>query len=326
LALQRIDRHPIGEVDGAEVEGFSEAELNCLLEHQILVQRTPLEELDGCPVQWLGGKPYLFDLEGQRPAEEIDPRLLTTYDIDVKALCHALRRATELSGRPIELLSDVAYVIGAHGSGSRRRFICLVRLLCDETATEIVCILRARLGAESLVVLTPRKVELQHRTRQHLAEERILILPLFDAIDQTASHPFVLQSAALTQAIPSARSAGRLQIVAAGHSAVLDGVEVNLSRGEFAEFLALAEEAGQKNGYVPTEGLLQVIDAFRNDPEEPATPENLDNVLSGIRRALTDAAGIPASEMKLLVETRRNLGHRLGLKKLGLGPSDIAIV
>jgi hypothetical protein len=84
LALQRIDRHPIGEVEGAEVEGFSEAELNCLLEHQILVQRTPLEELDGCPVQWLGGKPYLFDLEGQRPAEEIDPRLLTTYDIDVK--------------------------------------------------------------------------------------------------------------------------------------------------------------------------------------------------------------------------------------------------
>jgi DNA-binding response OmpR family regulator len=190
---------------------------------------------------------------------------------------------------------------------------------------EIVCILRARLGTEPLVLLTPNEVELQRRTRQHLAEERVLILPFFDAVDPIASNPFVLRSVALTRVIPSARSAGRLQIDLAGHSAALDGEEVALNRMEFEVFRALAEEAGQKNGYVPKEDLLQVIDAFRDDPESPASPENLDNILSGIRRALASEAGIPTSDMKLLVETRRNLGHRLGLNGLGLEPSDVAI-
>ena len=65
---------------------------------------------------------------------------------------------------------------------------------------------------------------------------------------------------------------------------------------------------------------------FRDDPESPASPGNLDNILSGIRRALASAAGIPASNMKPLVETKRNLGHRLRLNGLGLEPSDVAIV
>ena len=257
-----IDRHPVGELDGVEIQRFSEAELSRLLEHQILVQRAPLEQLDGCPVQWLGDRLFLFDLEGQHPAEEIDPRLLTTYEIDLMAFCQVLRRESDLVGPPVEALSDVAYVIGAHGSSNRRRFVCLVRLLCDDNAMEIVCILRARLGTEPLVVLTPNEVELQRRTRQHLAEERVLILPFFDAVDPIASNPFVLRSLALTGVIPSARSAGRLQIDLAGHSAALDGEEVALNRMEFEVFRALAEEAGQKNGYVPKEDLLQVIDAF----------------------------------------------------------------
>ena len=121
LVLQRIDRHPIGDVDGEEIERFGRAALDALLAHRILVQRSPLEELDGCPVQWLGGKPFLFDLEGERPPEEIDPRLLIAYEIDLSALCRTLRRANQLVGPPIEELTDRAYFIGHRGGGRRRR-------------------------------------------------------------------------------------------------------------------------------------------------------------------------------------------------------------
>ena len=116
LVLQRIDRHPIGEVDRAEVEGFSEAALDRLLEHRILVQRATLDELDGCPVQWLGGKPYLFDLEGERAPEEIDPRLLISYEIDVLALCRALRRTNRMDGPPADETSPCTHFIGHRGN------------------------------------------------------------------------------------------------------------------------------------------------------------------------------------------------------------------
>jgi DNA-binding response OmpR family regulator len=154
----------------------------------------------------------------------------------------------------------------------------------------------------------------------------VILLPLLDALDQAASNPFVLQPAALTRAVSSARSHGRLRVDTTGHSATLDGEQVSLRRLDFAVFSTLAEEAAQENSYVPRDDLMRAIEAHRQDPEDPASPENLDNVLSRIRRALAEAAGIPASGMTPLVETKRKLGHRLGLKRLGLEPSDVVIL
>jgi DNA-binding response OmpR family regulator len=326
FVLQRIDRDPIGDLDGIDADRFGQAALDSLLEHHVLVQRAPLRELDACPVQWLDGRPYVFDLEGAQPPEAIDPRLLSTYEIDVIALCRALRRATELGGSPVEALSDVAYFIGAHGSGNRRRSVCLARLLRDDNAAEVVGIIRARLGAESLLVLTLREVELRQRNLQHLAEDRVVVLPLIAALDEAAPNPFVLHPGALTRAVSSARSHGRLRVATAGSSATLDGKQVSLRRLEYTVFLALAEEATHEDGYVPRDDLLRIIEAHRIDPEDPASPENLDNVLSRIRRALAEAAGIQTSKVTPLVETKRGLGYRLGLKRLGLEPSDVAIV
>jgi DNA-binding response OmpR family regulator len=326
LVLQLTDSHPIGELDGVEVERFGRADLDLLLEHQVLVQRSPIRELDGCPVQWLGGRPFLFDLEGEHPPEEIDPRLLSSYEIDVIALCRALRRANGLDGPPVEALSDLAYFIGTHGTGNRRRSVCVARLLREDNAAEVVCIIRAQLGAGPLLVLTPRRVELRRRTLQHLAEGRVLVLPLIDTLDQAASDPFVLQPGALVRAVSSARSDGRLRVDTAGRSATLDGGEVSLGRLEFAVFSALAEEAAHENGFVPRDDLLRIIEAYRHNPDDLARPENLDNVLSRIRRALAEAVGIHPSKMTPLVATKRGLGHRLGLKRLGLEPSDVVIL
>jgi hypothetical protein len=326
LVLRRIDCHPMGDVDGIDTDKFGQAALDPLIEHHILVQRSPLRELDGCPVQWLDGRPYVFDLEGARPPEAIDPRLLTTYEIDLLALCRALRRASQLGGPSVEALSDRVYFIGHHGSGSQRRSVCLARLLRDNTVLDLVGGLRARIGMQPVLLLTPGMMDLKHRTVRYLAEERVLVLPLVDALDQSSWHPFILRSAALTRPISSAQADGRLRVDAARHSATLDGGEILLGRLEFSVFSALAEEAAHSNGYVPRDDLLHVIEAYRHDPENPATPENLDNVLSRIRRALAEAAGIHASEMTPLVETKRRLGHRLGVKRLKLAPSDVVIL
>ena len=325
LVLQQIDRHPIGEVDGVEVDGFSQAALDHLLEHRILTQRAPLTELDGCPVQWLGGNPFVFDPEDERPPEGIDPRLLTTYEIDVLGLCRALRRTSCLEGPPVGEMSAGTYFIGHRGNGRRRLSACLVRRLRDGNVSDVVWALRARIGTGTLLLLTPGVVELRRRTREHLAADHALVLPLLDALDRDAPEPFALKIPVATRTTSAAPSDARLQIDAAGVRATLDGTEIPAGRQEFAILSALAEEAGDQNGYVHRNDLLGIVDVCRDDPEDPATPENLANTLSRLRRALADAAGIPPSETTPLIETKRGVGHRLGLRKLGLEPGDVAI-
>ena len=103
----------------------------------------------------------MFDPEAERPPEEIDPRLLSVYEIDVLALCRALRRANQLAGPPVAELSDLAYFIGHRGHGRRRRSVCLGRLLHDDTVLDVIWNLRARIGIGALVLLTPGVVELR---------------------------------------------------------------------------------------------------------------------------------------------------------------------
>ena len=325
LVLQRIGQHPVGALYGVDVARFGSEALELLLERQILVQQSRLDELDGCPVQWIGTRPFLFDPDAERLPEEIDPRLLSVYEIDVLALCRALRRANQLAGPPVEQLSDLTYFIGHRGHGRQRRSVCLGRLLHDDTVLDVIWNLRARIGIGTLVLLTSGVVELRRRTLEHLSADRALLLPLVETLDREAPHPFALGAAVLARAKSGSASDARLQIDTVGGCATLDGRELSLGRQEFAILSALAEEASDKNGYVSRNDLLGVLEAYRTNPADPAKPENLDNVLSRLRRALAHTAGIPTSEMTALVETKRGVGHRLGLSKLGLKPNDIAI-
>lgn len=325
LVLQRLGQHPVGALYGVDVDKFGSEALRPLLERQILAQQSMLDELEGCRVQWVGTRPFLFDPDGDRPPEEVDPRLLSVYEINVLALCRALRRANQLAGPPVAQLSDLAYFMGHRGDGRQRRSVCLARLLRDDTVLDVVWNLRARIGTGALVLLTPGAVELRRRTLEHLSADRALLLPFVDALDREASHPFTMTAAVLARAESGLGSDARLQVDTTGGRATLDSQELSLGRQEFAILSALAEEASDKNGYVSRNDLLAVIEAYRANPADPARPENLDNALSRLRRALAVAAGIPVLEMTPLVETKRGLGHRLGLSRLGLEPSDIAI-
>jgi DNA-binding response OmpR family regulator len=325
LVLQRIDRHPIGGVDRAEVEGFSEAELNRLLEHRILVERAPLEELDGCPVQWLGGKPFLFDLEGERPPEEIDPRLLTTYGIDLPALCRTLRRANQLTGPPIQELSDRAYFIGHHGSGRRRRSLCLARMLQDGNMLETLYLLRGHIAAGQLVLLTPRVVELRRPTVRGLAAQNAVIAPIPEALaTSNSAEPFALNIPVQMDTDADAPASARFRLDTGNKIATLDDSEVSLTPREFDVLVALANEAKADGGFVPRDGLFAIIEAHRRDHDE-AAPRDLENTISRIRRALTAAAGLPSGSGTRIVQARRNGGYRLTLAELALEPSDVVI-
>ena len=244
LVLQRVDRHPIGEVDGVDIERFGLAPLDTLLAHRILMQQSRLKELDGCPVQWFGDKPFLFDLEGERPPEEVDPRLLTTYEIDVLALCRALRRANQLAGPPVVELAEGAYFIGHRGSGRRRRSLCFVRVLRDEKALETIYVLRGHIATGHLIVLTPNMVELRRPTLRGLATENAVVISIPETLVNTASdEPFVLDSPVRLDADASVLASARLRLDTANQIATLDGKEVDLTPRKFDVLVALANES-----------------------------------------------------------------------------------
>jgi DNA-binding response OmpR family regulator len=326
LVLQRIDRHPIGDVDGVEIERFGRAALDALLAHRILVQRSPLEELDGCPVQWLGGKPFLFDPEGACPPEELDPRLLIAYEIDLSALCGTLRRANQLVGPPIEELSDRAYFIGHHGSGRRRRSLCLARLLRDGNVLDTLYLLRGHITAGQLVLLTPRVVELRRSTSRGLAAEDAVIVPIPEALaTSNLAEPFALNIPVQMDTDADALASARLRLDTGNQIAMLDGQEVDLTPREFDVLVALANEAKEGAGFVPRNNLLTIIEAHRRDDDRTAGPRDLENAISRTRRALSAAAGLPSSGSSQIIQPRRGGGYRLRPKALGLESNDIVI-
>jgi DNA-binding winged helix-turn-helix (wHTH) protein len=325
LVLQRIDRHPIGDVDGVEIERFSWSALDALLAHRILVQRSPLDELDGRPVQWLGGKPFLFDPESECPPEEIDPRLLIAYEIDLSALCGTLRRANQLVGPPMEELSDRAYFLGHRGGGRRRRSLCLARLLHDSNVLDTLYLLRGHIAAGQLVLLTPNVVELRRPTLRSLAAENAVIVPLPEALaTSNSAEPFSLNTPVQIDTDADALASARFRLDTGNKIATLDDSEVSLTPREFDVLVALANEAKGDGGFVARDDLLTIIEVHRRDHEE-AAPGDLENTISRTRRALTTAAGLPPQQGTRIIQARRKGGYRLRLAELALEPSDVVI-
>jgi DNA-binding winged helix-turn-helix (wHTH) protein len=326
LVLQRLNRHPIGALNGVDMDTFGSEALKFLLERQILVQQPMLEELDGWPVQWIGTKPFLFDLDADRAPEEVDLRLLTLYEINVLALCRALRRANQLAGPPVAELAEGAYFIGHRGSGKRRRSLCLVRLLRDDRALEMIHLLRGHIATGQLVVLTPNVVQLHRLTLRSLATEGALVVSVPDALVTSASAaPFTLDIPMQLDADAGLAASARLRLDTGNRIATLDGGEVALTPREFDVLVALANEAKEGVGFVPRGDLLTIIEAHRRDDDRTAGPRDLENAISRTRRALAKAAGLPSSEGIQIIQSRRGEGYRLRSTALGLEQNEIAI-
>ena len=326
LVLQRLNRHPICSLDGVDMDTFGSEALKFLLERQILVQQPMLDEVDGCSVQWIGTKPFLFDLDADRPPEEVEPRLLILYEINVLALCRALRRANRLAGPPVAELAEGAYFIGHRGSGKRRRSLCLVRLLRDDRVLEVIHLLRAYIATGQLVVLTPNMVELHRPTLRSLATEGALVVSVSEALVTSASAaPFTLDIPMQLDTEVGAAASARFRLDTGNRIASLDSKEVDLTPREFDVLVALANEAKAGVGFVPRDDLLTIIEAHRRDEDRTAGPRDLENAISRTRRALAGAAGLASSEGIQIIQSRRGGGYRLRPTALGLEPNNIAI-
>ena len=112
LLLRRIDRHPVGGLDGVEFETLEPALGRHLLSMGILEERLPLSAVDGQPIQLFGDRTVALSAFGDALSTALDPRRLRRFAIDVDQLCHAVRQANRLTGPPVERLSARIHLLG----------------------------------------------------------------------------------------------------------------------------------------------------------------------------------------------------------------------
>src|SRR5512134_1200277 len=110
--LRLSDRHPVGAPDGLDLAAFAPAFADRLLQTGVLVERAPLREVDGRVVQVVDRAPVAFSVDGHDLTECVHPEAMRRYEIDVLALCKALRHASALTGAPVERLSHRLFYLG----------------------------------------------------------------------------------------------------------------------------------------------------------------------------------------------------------------------
>lgn len=314
LLLRRSDLHPVGALDGRDLTGTDGSIVDRLLEAGILVERARLETADDLEVQVVDGTPIGFSPDGQELGAEIDPEMLRQFEIDVPALCRALRRANELSGPPVERLSPFLYFLGEQRAGGRRRSVFLARLLRDDNALEVVAAIRARASNRPLVILTPTAPALRLETAQRIAADGVALADISESLDAGAPDELTitLPSAATAQADNEATA--RLTIDTTGHIVLLDGFEVTLAVREFNLLVTLANEAATEGGFVDHDTLYAALDGAGTGSGVTANDEQIAKSVSLLRAALSDAAGITGAERSALIRNKRKVGYRLGLK------------
>lgn len=98
LLLQRIDRHPIGIIDGLDLDGISRESVNHLMALGLIHECAEPVELDGLIVQHIGERTVAFSANGEAMARTISAAELHRFAIDWQALCRQIRRANKLAG------------------------------------------------------------------------------------------------------------------------------------------------------------------------------------------------------------------------------------
>lgn len=313
LLLQRSDLHPVGALDGRDLAGIDRSIVDRLLRAGILVERARLEAADDLEVQMIDGTPIGFSADGRELGAEIDPEMLRQLEIDVLALCRALRRANGLSGPHVERLSPFLYFLGEQRASARRRSVFLARLLHDGNAFEVIAAVRARASGRPLVILTPTAPALRLETARRIAADGVALADISESLDASAPDHLTITfpSAATAQAGNDATV--RLLIDTTGHIVRLDGVEVTLAVREFNLLVALANEAATEGGIVDHDTLYAAIDGAGTGSGLGANDEQIAKSVSLLRAALSDAAGIVGAERSALVRNKRKVGYRLGL-------------
>jgi hypothetical protein len=320
LLLRQIDRHPPGVVDGADLVHADPVLVERLLEERILVQEAPLEDVGPDPLSEgelprrvcrRGGELVAFSAEGGSAPEQIDPRELVQYPIDIACLCRAIRDDNGLGHAEPEILSSRTVLVGRKDDPVGRRPVVLCRLLNDRNVYETIHMLSSRLSAERLILVTPTERTLGIDAMNSLGSRGIDIVPAEHALQDSAVHAFALRwdgCNAPADSTPGSRA--ELFVDIGAHQAFLFGHELKMRPREFKVLIALAR-AYPSGRYVPSDELYDIVYLATRKRDISVYDEQIGDAVSRLRTVLREAAKSKGRSIGRGIQTKKKIGYRL---------------
>lgn len=319
LLLRQSDRHPIRAVGAAELVPYDPRFIRSLRNLGILADREDLRDDSTAVFQVVDDALIAVDPETgecERHDEALD---IQTFDIDIAALCRAIREQSGLKGPGPMAISARIWRLGRHEQHERPAEICLVRRLRDETAQEIVDLVRGAIDSEAPVALISLGgCNLPTAVARQLASLRLTVACALDLLRDDPNRPFALDLGRVR--VPTGQQAldARLQIDRIGRRMVFEGIEIDIEPRDFDAFALLAEEALAAGGWVSKDSLAATIQASTG---RESNPEQVDRCINRLRDAFRKNSRLDAVPSNGFIDRKSKVGARLVLAS-----SEIAFI
>ena len=319
LLLRQSDRHPIRAIGAAELEPYDPRFLRSLRNVGILVAREDLPDDGDSIFEIIDGSLIVVDPETGECERHDDALDIQTFDIDLAALCRAIREQSGLKGPGPMAISTRVWRLGRYEQHGRAAEICLVRRLQEETAQEILDHVRGAIDTETPVALVSLgSNDLPTVVTRQLSGLRMTVSRAEDLLRDDPDRPFALALGRVR--VPTDKQAldARLQIDRIGRRAIFEGVEIDIEPRDFDAVALLADEALAAGGWVSKESLAATLQA---STKRDSNPEQVDRCINRLRDAFRKNTRLNAVPSNGFIDRKSKVGARLVLAS-----SEIAFI
>ena len=298
--LRQSDRHPVGRLDGVDLEGADPRLVERLLARGVLREVQPLGHVDDRVVAVSSRGCQAVSIDGGEADADIDPRTLRQLEIDLPALAELVGHSAGLVG-PIERIDQRLISLGRLSAAA----VFLARNLRDAVVPEVARSIRQLIGSGAAVLLTPTERELGLEARRMLDDGRIRLAAVETLLPDVPSAELHLDLAAALH--DDRREAPRLVIRRQARTVRLDGTDVPVAPQPFDLLVVLADEALEARRH------LQRRDIEDRLFGKSVHGHDVSDIVRRLRDALAPAVGGKDAAARL-IENKPRLGYRLALE------------
>lgn len=317
LLLRQSDRHPIRAVSAADLNLYEPGVVRSLRNRGILVEREDLRDNGAEVFQVVDDGLVVVDPETGECKRYEDALDVQTFDLDIAALCGAIREESGLAGPSPTALSVRVWRLGRHEGHGRTAEICLVRRLREDTAQEIVDHVRGAIDSEAPVALISLGgCDLPTAVARQLEALRVTAARAEDLLRDDPNLPFALDLGRIRVPTGPQASDARLQIDRIGRRVIFEGIELGVEPRDFDAFVMLAEEAVAAGGWVPKDSLAATLQASTG---RESNPEQVDRCINRLRDAFRRNTLLTAVPNNGFIERKSKVGARLALASSEIG-------
>ena len=317
LLLQQSDRHPIRSIGAADLKPYDPRFVRTLRNLGILTEREDLRDDGATVLQVVDDTLIAIDPETGACERHNDALDVQTFDIDITAICRAIREQSGLDGPGPTPISTRVWRLGRSSRHGRVAEICLVRRLREETAQEIVDHVRGAIDTESSVALISLgRSDLPTAVARQLDAMRMTVAVAEDLMGHAPGAPFALnlERIRLASSLPTVET--RLVVDRTGRRVIFDGVELAVEPRDFDVFVLLAEESADAGGWVLRDSIAA---ALRASTGRDGNPEQVDRSINRLRDIFRKEQRLPGVPKNGFIETKPKVGCRLTLASSDIG-------